>query len=158
MAFRQQMKKIMHSKGILQNQLSKNSGVSEITISWFLNDKKGSKFSTVEALADALDCEIVLIPKDKAGQPQIDVADDYYFGSILICAVRYSIGRMSYMPGIVIEFIHPLLPYLDDKTLYNLEKDIRTAPTYGHELIDKPGWVKLLAAIQAEQKNREGSK
>ena len=64
MTFRQQMRKIMRSKGILQNQLSKNSGVSEQIISAFLNEKKGTKFSTVEALAVALDCDIVLIPKE----------------------------------------------------------------------------------------------
>ncbi len=105
-------------------------------------------------LAAALDCEIVLQPKGKAEQPEIPLADDN-FGHILISAVRYAIGRATYMPGIVQDFIHPLLPYINSKTLYVIERDIREAPSYGWD-IDKPGWLKLLAAIHTEQRNREG--
>lgn len=35
------------------------------------------------------------------------------FGTILICAVRHSIGRRSYMPGLVQDYIRPILPSLD---------------------------------------------
>lgn len=35
------------------------------------------------------------------------------FGTILICAVRYSLGRQTYMPGLVQGYIRPLLPCLD---------------------------------------------
>lgn len=37
------------------------------------------------------------------------------FGAVLICAVRYCIGRQTYMPGLVIDFIRPLLSKLDSK-------------------------------------------
>lgn len=30
------------------------------------------------------------------------------FGAVLICAVRYCIGRQTYMPGLVIDFIRPV--------------------------------------------------
>ena len=46
------------------------------------------------------------------------------FGAVLICAVRYCIGRQNYMPGLVIDFIRPLLPKLDSKTLTVMERDI----------------------------------
>ena len=46
------------------------------------------------------------------------------FGAVLICAVRYCIGRQTYMPELVINFIRPLLPKLDSKTLTVMERDI----------------------------------
>ena len=46
--------------------------------------------------------------------PAIDLQDDF-FGTILNCAVRYAIGRQTYMPGLVIDFITPLLPHLSEK-------------------------------------------
>ena len=46
------------------------------------------------------------------------------FGAVLICAVRYCIGRQTYMPGLVMDFIRPLLPKLDSKTLTVMERDI----------------------------------
>ncbi len=39
------------------------------------------------------------------------------FGCVLNCAVRYAIGRQTYMPGVVIDFIIPLLSNLSDRTL-----------------------------------------
>ena len=50
-------------------------------------------------------------------KPQIDLSDDN-FGAVLNCAVRYAIGRRTYMPGLVIDYITPLLPYLNNKTLW----------------------------------------
>lgn len=39
--------------------------------------------------------------------PKIDPSD-HDFGLILNCAVRYAIGRQTYMPSAVIAFITPL--------------------------------------------------
>lgn len=150
--FRKQMREIMHSKGITQTALEQKTGVAHQSICRFLNDKRGTHFATVEILADALDCDIVLLPKGKAEQPEIPL-DDVDFGHILISAVRYTIGRATYMPGIVQNFITPLLPYINSNTLNIIERDIREAPSYGWD-IDKPGWLNLLAAIQAEQRKR----
>lgn len=65
------------------------------------------------------------------------------FVSILICAVRYALGRQSCMHGVVIGYITPLIPELSDQTLCCLERDVRN-PTiygdggYGDEKIDEP--------------------
>lgn len=95
---------------------------------------------------------------NKNNVPQINLEDDD-FGAILNCAVRYALGRQSYMPGLVIDYIRPLLPYLNDKTLWCLERDIREAENfggYGDPQIDKPGWIKFLLEIQEEiQKRKE---
>ena len=89
----------------------------------------------------------------------IDLADDD-FGCILNCAVRYAAGRQTYMPGIVIDFITPLLPRLSMRTLWCFKKDIenRNEPYgLGHPDIDKPKWLAFLSAVKAELDNRKGA-
>lgn len=46
-------------------------------------------------------------------------------GAVLNCAVRYALGRASYMPGLVMDEIRPKLANLTEKTLYCMERDIR---------------------------------
>lgn len=89
-------------------------------------------------------------------KPQIDLADDD-FGAVLNCAVRYAIGRQTYMPGIVIDFIRPLLPYLNNKTLWCFDQDISDAKYtcgYGDPQIDEPGWLRFHQEIRAERTKR----
>lgn len=78
----------------------------------------------------------------------VEIDED--FCTILICAIRYSIGRQTYMPSLVTDFTGPLLPHLDDKTLSVIEKDIRNAESYGNETIDKPIWVRFLSDVEEE--------
>lgn len=47
------------------------------------------------------------------------------FELMMICAMRYAIGRGSYMPSIVIEYIHYILPQLSLNTLFVMQRDIR---------------------------------
>lgn len=83
----------------------------------------------------------------------IPVNDD--FEAVLTCAIRYSLGRQTYMPELVINFINPLLSQLSDKTLYCMNKDISEANSYGDEYIDKPKWNWVLNNIKAEIEERE---
>ena len=76
------------------------------------------------------------------------------FGAVLICAVRYCIGRQTYMPGLVIDFIRPLLPKLDSKTLTVMERDIIEADSLGDEQIDQPKWLYFLNDIREEKQRR----
>ena len=76
------------------------------------------------------------------------------FGAVLICAVRYCIGRQTYMPELVINFIRPLLPKLDSKTLTVMERDIIEADSLGDEQIDQPMWLHFLNDIRAEKQRR----
>lgn len=46
-------------------------------------------------------------------------------GAVLNCAVRYALGRASYIPGLVMDEIRPMLAELTAKTLYCMERDIR---------------------------------
>lgn len=83
---------------------------------------------------------------------KIPITED--FETILICAVRYAIGRQTYMPSIVIGYIRPLIGELNTNTLRVMERDVREAGYYGHETIDKPDWVRFLKNLQEEMKRR----
>lgn len=87
---------------------------------------------------------------------KIDPGDDF-FGAVLNCAVRYAIGRETYMPSLVIGFITPLLPSLSSKTLWCFDQDITEAKYtcgYGDPRIDKPDWMRFHEAVRAERTNR----
>lgn len=83
---------------------------------------------------------------------------DEDFGNILICAVRYALGRRTYITKLVVDFITPLLSQLSNKDLCTLERDIiwaKDTTGYGDEYIDKPVWMEFLSKIQEEIKIRK---
>ena len=87
----------------------------------------------------------------------IDIKDED-FGAILICAVRYCFGRRTYMPGLIIGYITPLLPRISDKTLRCMEADLNKPDLYGSfgdEIIDEPIWVEFRCNVQAEIQRRK---
>ncbi len=88
--------------------------------------------------------------------PQIDPQSSD-FGAVLNCAVRYAVGRRTYMPGIVIGFITPLLPCLNVKTLHCFDRDMteqKHLGGYGDPLIDEPGWLRFHDAVRQELTSR----
>lgn len=76
------------------------------------------------------------------------------FETILLCAVRYAIGRRTYIPSLVIDYITPLLPYLSEDVLKLIADEIIGRYTYegalGDEMIDKPYWIDFLRKIRLE--------
>ena len=77
--------------------------------------------------------------------------------AILVCAVRYAIGRKSYMPSLVIDYITPLLPYLSYWTLGLMAAEIidhNYKGGLGDEKIDKPYWIDFLQRIEIEMEGR----
>ncbi len=79
------------------------------------------------------------------------------FGCVLNCAVRYAIGRQTYMPGVVINFIVPLLPNLSDRTLRVFDQDIvdqRHMGGYGDKQIDEPLWMRFHELVKHELTKR----
>ena len=79
---------------------------------------------------------------------------DKNFETILLCAVRYAIGRQTYMPSLVIDYITPLLPYLTDNTLRLIANEITEYGAneggLGDEMIDRPYWKQFLREIRLE--------
>lgn len=83
---------------------------------------------------------------------------DNHFQAILICAVRYSIGRRTYMPDLVTRYIKPLLPHMTYNTLAVMRRDVEEPGTsafgsYGDEC-DKETWMRFLGEIKEEQWRR----
>nr|DAO18408.1 MAG TPA: hypothetical protein [Caudoviricetes sp.] len=87
----------------------------------------------------------------------IDPRDDD-FGAICNCAVRYAVGRRTYMPSLVIDFITPHLGELSDKTLWCFQSDLEERKNgffdFGDEF-DKTNWMSFLDAVNKEIKRRE---
>ena len=81
--------------------------------------------------------------------------DDDFFGAVLNCAVRYCIGRQSYMPGLVIDKITTWLPILSNKTLWCFERDIEEEDNLGDANIDAPMWRAFLCDVKAEIERRK---
>lgn len=95
-----------------------------------------------------------LLKKKVADAPTLDVVPvDDMLGEMLNWAVRYALGRMSYAVNDTVGYVMPLIPKLDKRTLSVMQRDIETAPSYGHEC-DKADWMRLLEAIREELKRR----
>ena len=82
-------------------------------------------------------------------------ADDDFFGAVLNCAVRYCIGRQSYMPGLVIDKITPWLTLLSEKTLWCFERDIKGTDSLGDPDVDAPRWRKFQSDVRKEIERRK---
>lgn len=87
--------------------------------------------------------------------PMLHPSDDD-FGAVLNCAVRYALGRKTYMPSLVISFITPMLPMLSKKTVFCFDQDVTDAKyTCGYgDACDETDWIRFLAAVHEERKKR----
>ena len=91
-------------------------------------------------------------------QPQANAVEiNKTFESILLCAVRYAIGRRTYMPSLVIDYITPLLPYLSDNCLKLIADEI-IDHSYdgglGDDMIDRPYWIEFKRRSLLEMERR----
>ena len=100
--------------------------------------------------------------QERTKKPEIDLDEDVFvdpgdddFGAILNCAVRYALGRRSYMPGVVTAYIRPLLPYLTTKTIACFKNDLERCKNVGDPDIDEPLWKAFLGDVQEEYKRRK---
>ena len=86
--------------------------------------------------------------------PTVDAVEvDDNLGEMLNWAVRYALGRMTYAVNDTVNYVLPLIPKLDRRTLSVMQRDIETAPEYGHDC-DEADWMRLLHAIREELKRR----
>lgn len=79
---------------------------------------------------------------------------DDTFGQMMVSAVRYALGRQTYIVSTTTRYITHLLPKLDNHNIACMERDIREAGNYGSETIDKPEWMALLKVLQEEMNTR----
>ena len=75
------------------------------------------------------------------------------FGCIINSAVRYSLGRYTYMPSTVAEFVLKYLNYLDNKTISVMICDIDEA-LKNEDLPLRKIWVELKSKLEIEMHTR----
>ena len=79
-------------------------------------------------------------------------------GLILLCALRYCLGRYTYAPIVVQGIILDNMSLIGDMDLYEIIGDIEEARdrnNLGDENIDKPNWLAFLEALKSEREGRK---
>lgn len=85
---------------------------------------------------------------------------DENFGLICVCAMRYAMGRQTYMPRIVQRFIRENIKTIDDGAISVMYRDICEAVDNGFRYglgdpeIDAPGWLSLRDFLKAKKEAR----
>ena len=84
------------------------------------------------------------------------------FECVLAAAMRYSLGRQTYMPSVVVGYITPLISELSDKFLYVAMRDIdeqreRGEKALGNPTVDKPVWDDFYKKIKIEYERRKNN-
>lgn len=90
---------------------------------------------------------------------------DNDFGTICLCAMRYALGRQTYMPGMVQDYIRAHIKDIDTSTIIVMKRDIDDADKItehklpngntlmidglGDTCIDRPGWEQLREFLRA---------
>lgn len=83
---------------------------------------------------------------------------DSDYGIIVIAAVRYAIGRATYMPGLVKDYVIRYMTTFDNKTLSLLERDIEWYLNTFDVLCDREVWIELKNAVHEELEKRNERK
>lgn len=76
------------------------------------------------------------------------------FGCIVNSAVRYSLGRDTYMPGIAVQFILEHMNLFDLRTVTVMYRDIQKA-LEDENLPHRETWVSLMYALETRLKRKE---
>lgn len=93
------------------------------------------------------------------------------FGTICLCAMRYALGRQTYMPGLVQDYIRAHIGEIGKGTIEIMIRDINEADRVtehrlsdgktmrydhlGDTTIDRPGWEKFRAFLTEKLKEGE---
>lgn len=73
---------------------------------------------------------------------------------MIVSAMRYAIGRRTYIVKLTVNYIIAELPELSDYCKDIMIKDIESAISYGDDC-DKQNWMKLLKELKDEMKGRQ---
>lgn len=117
--------------GLTQKNLAYKLGLKVYDIRQFELDRRKCNDVELQNFAVALDCKV----SDLKPDVMIDHFSDE-FGAVCNCAIRYCLGRRSYMPSLVCGYITTLLPELTDKTLDCFERDIAECKRTGFDFGD----------------------
>lgn len=153
----EKIKKRRLELGITQKDVAKMIGATGAYVSAVEKQKRNvNKETRLVKFAEALECSVNDLKPD-APKGMIDPTNDD-FGAVCNCAVRYCLGRRSYMPSLVCGYITPLLPELTDKTLDCFERDIADRKQTGFDFGDSCDYETWDAFYKAVCKEIEGRK
>ena len=95
--------------------------------------------------------------------------NDENFGIICLCAMRYALGRQTYMPGIVQDFIRNHIKEIKPETIEIMIRDIDDADKitkrtlsdggtividgFGDTKIDRPHWERFRTFLKGGKLN-----
>lgn len=143
--------------GIKQKDVARMIETSNAYISAVEKQKRGvKKESKLAKFAEALECSVDDLKSD-APKGMVDPTNDN-FGAVCNCAVRYCLGRRSYMISLVCGYITPLLPELTDNTLDCFERDIAERKQKGFyfgDSYDYKTWEQFYKAVCKEIEGRK---
>lgn len=95
--------------------------------------------------------DLVICPAD-----WFDPYNDLDFGLIVNAAIRYSMGRQTYMPSTVCEFTLRYMPMLDNRTIQVIINDITEEIRFRDgEMPQIDIWLDLKEKAEAEKKKRQ---
>lgn len=134
--------------GLTQKNLAYKLGLKVYDIRQFELDRRKCNDVELQDFAVALDCKVSDLKHDVMIDPSSDE-----FGAVCNCAVRYCLGRRSYMPSLVCGYLTPLLSKLDDNTLFCFKRDIEEHKKDGFDFgdsCDYKTWKQFYTAVQKE--------
>lgn len=120
-------------------------------------------------LCDNLDCILETVSRENIGFVITDAGKDDLvlcpaswlsplvsegFGCIVNSAVRYSLGRDTYMPDVAVQFILDHMNLLDLRTVTVMYRDIQKA-LENENLPHLETWVSLMYALETRLKRKE---
>lgn len=142
---------------ITQKDVAKMIGTTNAYVSAVEKQKRDVKKETrLAKFAEALQCSVNDLKSD-VPKGMVDPTNDD-FGAVCNCAVRYCLGRRSYMPSLVCRYIISLLPELTDKTLDCFERDIAERKRTGFDFGDSCDYKTWDAFYKTVCKEIEGRK
>ena len=80
----------------------------------------------------------------------VKVPIDRDFEDMLISAVRYALGRETYLTRTASEYVTRLMPHLSKRAISIIVHDINDAHDLGNPTIDAPHWERLAKNIWKE--------
>ena len=104
-------------------------------------------------ITDEGKADLVLCPAN-----WISIEADTDFSTIVGCALRYALGRYTYMPSTVKGFIERHIEAITENDLNVMISDIEDKMKYNKELPYKELWLELRDDLVVELKKREESK
>ena len=78
---------------------------------------------------------------------------DNDFGCVIVSAVRYVLGRETYMPSVISDFVVKYMKVLDENTIEVIMRDIERFLDTCEQPVQENTWVSLLKKFVQEKQN-----